>query len=60
MLFGTPLEISNETHQGLINVNEIALGCHYLEKDGTLFPLTLRGDLHYVQQEFNVRRKAMA
>jgi len=45
LLFGTHLEISNETHQGLINVNEIALSCHYLEKDGTLFPLTLRGDL---------------
>ncbi len=45
LLFGTHLEISNETHQGLINVNEITLGCHYLEKDGTLFPLTLRGDL---------------
>ncbi|MHC4575648.1 MAG: hypothetical protein ACYS76_16265 [Planctomycetota bacterium] len=45
LLFGESPEISNETHQGLINPNEIALGCHYLRKEGTLFPLTLRGDL---------------
>lgn len=45
LLFGKFLEISNETHQGLINMNEIALGCHYLKNETTLFPLTLRGDL---------------
>jgi hypothetical protein len=45
LLFGKFVEISNETHQGLINMNEILLGCHYLKNDTTLFPLTLRGDL---------------
>jgi len=45
-LFENFLEISNKTHQGLINANEIILGCHYLggAKSG-LYPLTLRGDL---------------
>jgi hypothetical protein len=45
LLFGKFIEISNETHQGLINMNEIALGCHYLSAHATLFPLTLRADL---------------
>jgi len=45
LLFGKFIEISNETHQGLINMNEIALGCHYLKNQTTLFPLTLRADL---------------
>jgi len=44
LLFGEFVEISNETHQGLINMNEIVLGCHYL-KNSILFPLTLRADL---------------
>jgi len=44
-LFGKFIEISNETHQGLINMNEITLGCHYLSNQPTLFPLTLRADL---------------
>jgi len=45
LLFGEFTEISSETHQGLINMNEILLGCHYLKGENTLFPLTLRGDL---------------
>ena len=45
LLFGKFTEISNETHQGLINMNEIILGCHYLRDKTTLFPLTLRADL---------------
>jgi hypothetical protein len=45
LLFGKFFEISNETHQGLINMNEIALGCHYAKNQATLFPLTLRADL---------------
>ncbi len=44
-LFGKFIEISNETHQGLINMNEIALGCHYLSNQAAFFPLTLRADL---------------
>ena len=45
LLFGEFIEISNETHQGLVNMNEIVLGCHYLNDHATLFPLTLRPDL---------------
>jgi hypothetical protein len=44
-LFGKFIKISNETHQGLVNMNEIVLGCHYLNDHATLFPLTLRADL---------------
>lgn len=45
MLFEDYTVISNETHQGLINMNEILLGCHHVVEESTLFPLTLRGDL---------------
>ena len=44
-MFGEFTKISNETHQGLINMNEIVLGCHYLRDEAVLYPLTLRGDL---------------
>lgn len=44
-LFGDFLEISNETHQKLLNMNEILLGCNYYTGNNLLFPLTLRGDL---------------
>jgi len=45
LLFGEFKEISNENHQGLINMNEMILGCHYAKKKKILYPLTLRGDL---------------
>jgi len=45
LLFGKFAEVSNESHQGLININEIALGCHYSKNQATLFPLALRADL---------------
>ena len=45
LLFAEFVEISNQTHQGLINMNEIVLGCHYSRDRNTLFPLTLRADL---------------
>lgn len=45
MLFGNYTLISNETHQGLVNMNEIVLGAHYLKDDSPLFPLALRADL---------------
>ncbi|GAG66624.1 unnamed protein product, partial [marine sediment metagenome] len=45
LLFEEFTEISNEMHQGLINMNEIVLGCHYLRNLNTLFSITLRGDL---------------
>jgi hypothetical protein len=45
-IFGNFIEISNETHQKLNNMNEILLGCNYFQKgDSKLVPLTLRGDL---------------
>jgi len=45
LLFGKFVEVSNESHQGLININEITLGCHYSKNQATLFPLALRADL---------------
>ncbi|MCE1245446.1 MAG: hypothetical protein LWY06_02245 [Firmicutes bacterium] len=44
MLFGEYIEISNETHQGMLNMNEMILGCHNIQED-KLYPLALRGDL---------------
>jgi len=44
-LFGDFINISNESHQALINPNEMILGCNYHQADDQLFPLTLRGDL---------------
>ncbi len=45
-LFGDYELISNETHQGLLNINEIVLGCNGVkENDETIYPLTLHGDL---------------
>ena len=38
-------EIINETHQGLLNYNEIALGCHHINQQGQMFPIALRADL---------------
>ena len=60
-LFGKFVEISNETHQGLINMNEIALGCHYLSNQTTLFPLTLRADLpaYLVKGNTNLRSESI-
>ncbi len=45
LLFGNFTEISNETHQGLINMNELVLGCHYFKNESPIFPLALRADL---------------
>jgi hypothetical protein len=45
ILFGDYGTVANVTHQGLINVNEINLGCHHVQDGEELFPLTLRGDL---------------
>ncbi len=46
-LFGEFELVSNEAHQGLVNMNEILLGCHLLdEKDPEcVFPFVLRADL---------------
>ncbi len=46
-LFGEFELISNEAHQGLVNMNEILLGCHLLHKDKPecVLPLVLRADI---------------
>ncbi len=40
-------EICNHIHQGLLNLNEIALGCHSLNNmsENNIFPMALRADL---------------
>ena len=47
ILFEGYTEISNPIHQGLLNLNEIILGCHCMtdEKSDALFPLALRADI---------------
>lgn len=45
LLFGEFVEIANESHQGLVSLNEIILGCHHAKDRTRLYPLTLRGDL---------------
>lgn len=45
LLFGDYMEVSNETHQGLTNMNEIVLGCHHINGNDGLYPVTLRADL---------------
>jgi len=46
-LFGGFQLISNEVHQGLVNMNEILLGCHLLDKNETecVLPFVLRADI---------------
>jgi len=43
-LFGDFKIISNETHQGLADINTMLLGCHLI-KDNQILPIALRGDL---------------
>lgn len=47
MLFGEFQLISNQVHQGLVNMNEIVLGCHLLREENPecVFPFVLRADL---------------
>ena len=47
LLFGDFKVITNKTHQGMVHMNELALGTHVFNNtNGTeLFPLTLRSDL---------------
>ncbi len=47
LLFDDFEVITNKTHQGLVHMNEVALGTHvFSTKNGTdLYPLTLRSDL---------------
>lgn len=47
MIFGEDFKvISNTTHQGMVNQNEVALGAHvFTDSQDILYPLTLRSDL---------------
>ncbi|UCE12531.1 MAG: hypothetical protein JSV04_10080 [Candidatus Heimdallarchaeota archaeon] len=46
LLFGEFNVISNTTHQGMVHLNEVALGTHVFKNpDNRLFPLALRADL---------------
>ncbi|MFQ6085370.1 MAG: hypothetical protein ACE5OY_03780 [Candidatus Bathyarchaeia archaeon] len=45
-IFGEYDEIINLTHQGMVNYNEICLGCHDMDESSNgIFPILLRGDL---------------
>jgi len=44
-LFGDYELLFNENHQGLLNYNEVLLGCHFVNDFNKLYPLTLRSDL---------------
>lgn len=37
--------IANHCHQGLINVNEIILGCHNITSTNMIFPISIKADL---------------
>ncbi|MFC1731867.1 hypothetical protein ACFL6I_16230 [candidate division KSB1 bacterium] len=43
-LFGGKV-VCNHAHQGLINMNEICLGCHYVKDFKSLYPFSIRADL---------------
>lgn len=36
--------ICNHCHQGLLNVNEVRLGAHYIENERDLFPVSVKAD----------------
>jgi hypothetical protein len=44
-LFNGGKMICNHTHQGLLNLNEIALGCQVFQTKQQLFPISIRADL---------------
>ncbi|MFC1741591.1 hypothetical protein ACFL3V_03580 [Nanoarchaeota archaeon] len=44
-VFGSGNIICNNTHQGLINMNEIALGCQVFQSKKELMPISIRADL---------------
>ncbi|MBW2971409.1 hypothetical protein KY359_00080 [Candidatus Woesearchaeota archaeon] len=44
-LFDNGKVICNHTHQGMLNMNEIALGCQVFHSKDQLFPISIRADL---------------
>ncbi|NQU78552.1 hypothetical protein HQ545_02160 [Candidatus Woesearchaeota archaeon] len=45
MLFDHGKVLCNNTHQGLLNLNEIALGCQVFNSRKSLLPISIRADL---------------
>jgi hypothetical protein len=43
-IFGSKKVICNHCHQGLVNMNEIRLGCHHIENERELFPVSIKAD----------------
>jgi hypothetical protein len=60
-LFGPHELINNETHQGLLGINRMVLGCYSFEDSETLYPLGLRPDLpaYLVRGRPNLSRATM-
>jgi len=44
-IFGRFREICNVTHQGLLNYNELLLGCQNTKDENSIFPIVLKADL---------------
>ena len=44
-IFGNFKEICNVNHQGLLNYNELLLGCHNTKDENSIFPIALKADL---------------
>ncbi|MBC7190534.1 hypothetical protein H5U35_10125, partial [Candidatus Aerophobetes bacterium] len=60
-LFGEYQLIFNENHQGLLNYNEVLLGCHFIDNTEKLYPLTLRSDLpaYLLRGKLNLTEQAI-
>ncbi|AZR74055.1 hypothetical protein BBF96_12010 [Anoxybacter fermentans] len=60
-LFDNFLLITDQTHQGLVGLNEIILGCHKFVDEETLFPLMLRADRpgYLIKGKFNLTEKQL-
>jgi hypothetical protein len=60
-LFGDYELINNETHQGLVGLNRMVLGCYHFDDGDRLYPLGLRPDApsYLVRGRPNLGRRAM-
>ena len=60
-LFGPHELISDETHQGLVDMNRMVLGCYSFESSQQLYPVGLRPDLpcYLVRGRPNLSRQTM-
>ena len=60
-LFGPHELLSNETHQGLVSMNRMVLGCYSFDSPGQLYPVGLRPDLpcYLVRGRPNLSRAVM-